>query len=318
MHLIKSPNKIDRQIVLSALSIAVAATTISAGKAAAIDLKFNSPVNATSSSIDYTAKDTTFGLFGPAYSRSTIQYTDVATLPGGATVDAVITATPFGTGYTFTDHVPNYTSAGNSNGDTALIYTAANRTQGGLNYKIDLFQGGGSFSTPYVASALRFLVYDVDGEPSQGEAVRILKDSGLVGYQLGNTAAALTTPATLPADGSYLFSGRNVNQPETDSSSAAILYFKDVSSVNFQFEANTRASSSLPNGVFSAIDGDLSLLGSTSALIDAAIASKYSALVTVTDTRATAVPEPFTIVGTLVGGTAALRLRKKLKVATAV
>ena len=33
---------------------------------------------------------------------------------------------------------------------------------------------------------------------------------------------------------------------------------------------------------------------------------------------ATAVPEPFTIVGTLIGGTAALRMRKKLKAATKI
>ncbi|WP_373544440.1 PEP-CTERM sorting domain-containing protein [Chamaesiphon sp.] len=37
-------------------------------------------------------------------------------------------------------------------------------------------------------------------------------------------------------------------------------------------------------------------------------------LLSSTDVPATAVPEPFTMIGTLIGGTAAIRLRKKLKV----
>jgi hypothetical protein len=308
----------SRSIFLSALSLAVTGTAIQAENAQAIDLKFNSPVNATSASSDYKALDSTFGLFGPGYTRQTLSYSNVATISPGVTIDAQITAIANGTGYTLDAQVPNYTAGGSSNGDATFVYAASQRTNGGLSYKVDLFQGGGTFLTAYVAPELRFLVYDVDGENSQGEAVRIAKDSGLVGYQVGNTSAALIprTPATTPAttDGSYLFSGRNLNQPETDASSATILYFKDVSSVNFQFEAVTRSNSPLPNGVFSAIDGDLSLLGSTKTAIDAAIAAQYSALVTVPDTRAsTAVPEPFTIIGTLVGGTAALRMRKKLK-----
>ncbi|WP_310484317.1 PEP-CTERM sorting domain-containing protein [Chamaesiphon sp. VAR_48_metabat_403] len=303
----------NRSIFLSALSLAVAGTAIQAENAQAIDLKFNNPVDATSTSSDYKALDSTFNRFGPGYTRPTLRYSNVATISPGVTIDAQITAIANGTGYTLDAQVPNYTAAGNSNGDATFVYAASQQTNGGLSYKIDLFQGGGTFSTAYVAPDLRFLVYDVDGESTQGEAVRIAKDSGLVGYQVGNTSAALTP--TADPDGSYLFSGRDANQPETDSSSATILYFQNVSSVNFQFEAVTRSTSPLPNGVFSAIDGDLSLLGSTQSAIDTAIAAQYSALVVVPDTRASAtdVPEPFTIIGTLIGGTAALRMRKKLK-----
>ncbi len=308
---LNSANKRNRSIFLSALSLAVASTAIQAENAQAIDLKFNDPVNATTTSTGYKALDSSFGLFGPGFNRPIVRYNNVATISPGVTIDAQITAVANGTGYTLDAQVPNYTAANSSNGDAALVYAASQRTNGGLSYKIDLFQGGGTFSTAYVAPALRFLVYDVDGESVQGEAVRIAKNSGLVGYQVGNTTAALIP--TVTAAGDYLFSGRNVNQPETDSSSAAILYFNNVSSVDFQFQAVTRSGSGLPNGVFAAIDGDLSILGSTSTAIDAAIAAQYSALVTVPDTRATAIPEPFTIIGTLVGGTAALRMRKKLK-----
>jgi hypothetical protein len=41
----------------------------------------------------------------------------------------------------------------------------------------------------------------------------------------------------------------------------------------------------------------------------------FSASVTLTNSRVAAVPEPFTIIGTLVGGTAAFRLKRKLKLA---
>jgi hypothetical protein len=37
-----------------------------------------------------------------------------------------------------------------------------------------------------------------------------------------------------------------------------------------------------------------------------------------TNPDATAVPEPFTIIGTLIGGTAAVRMRKKLKATTKI
>ena len=171
-----------------------------------------------------------------------------------------------------------------------------------MTYKIDLFNSGSNFTVAAGPTNLRFLAYDVDGEASQGEAVRVFKNNGFSGYQVGNAVNALI--ATEETD-SYLFSGRNINRPETDPSGAAIFYFENTNTVTLQFEANTRtAIGNNNNGVFSAIDGDLSLL-----------AGDLSGFASRVDTRATAtaVPEPFTVIGSIIGGTAAFRMRKKLK-----
>jgi hypothetical protein len=294
-------NKRNRSI-LASLAMAAVATVSQTDKAAAVDLSFNDPVQ---------ANNTTLSGIDPAFSGRVIDYRNVAT-----GVDARITATAVGANYSFVGHAPNYevSSTNEPNGDTALQYQiAANRTGvGGLNYNIDFFQTDGithNFSTAYVAPALRFLVYDVDGEARQNEAVRISKNSGLVGYQLGNTPQALTLTENTT---SYLFSGRNANVAETDSSGSAIFYFQGVSSVLFQFEANTTTTSTTANQVFSVIDGDLSLLAGNLSGFNTRIDTTATSGIT-----AAAVPEPFTIIGTLVGGTAALRMRKKLKAAKA-
>jgi hypothetical protein len=308
-------------------------------KAVAFDLKFNN-TTAVITDADYAAADP-FGFgFGGGYSRQSIRYTNVAPGTNGAAgIDAVITATAFtatttpaSSTYSFVEHIPNFRAANTTLNtttaaayqDAAFLYQIAGANaatgetglgKGGMNYNIQLFEGG--TNTAYTAGALRFLVYDVDGEGiggtatalKQKEAVRIAKGAGLVGYQVGSTAQALipTSDAT-----SYLFSGQGVNVGETDKSGAAIFYFQDVNSVNFQFEAETLSPASAnPNPVFSAIDGDLSLYG-TGALTGFAARVDTSATAVGTSTGAE-VPEPFTIIGTLIGGTAAVRMRKKLK-----
>jgi hypothetical protein len=328
--------------ILASLAMAAVATISQTDRAAAFDLKFNNAFNANSSSTDYSAADP-FGFgFGAGYSRPAIRYTNVA--PGvagalGGGLDAVITATAFtatttpaSSTYSFVEHIPNFRAANTTLNtttaaayqDAAFLYQIAGTDtpgetglgKGGMNYNIQLFESG--TNTSYTAADLRFLVYDVDGEGiggaatalKQKEAVRIAKGAGLVGYQVGTSTQALipTSDAT-----SYLFSGRGVNVAETDKSGAAIFYFQGVNSVNFQFEAETLSpANATPNPVFSAIDGDLSLYG-TGTLTGFATRVDTSA----TATAATDVPEPFTIIGTLVGGTAALRMRKKLKAAKA-
>jgi hypothetical protein len=315
--------------------MAAVATVSQTDKAAAFDLKFNN-TTAVTTDADYIAADPFAFGFGGGYSRQSIRYTNVAPGTNGtAGIDAVITATAFTTTttpasstYSFVEHIPNFRAANTTLNtttaaayqDAAFLYQIAGTNtagetglgKGGMNYDIQLFEGG--TNTAYTAADLRFLVYDVDGEGiggaatalKQKEAVRIAKGAGLVGYQVGNTAQSLipTSDAT-----SYLFSGRGVNVAETDKSGAAIFYFQGVNSVNFQFEAETLApANTTPNPIFSAIDGDLSLYG-TSALTGFATRVDTSA----TALPAEAVPEPFTIIGTLVGGTAALRMRKKLK-----
>lgn len=310
--------------------MAAVATVSQTDKAAAFDLKFNN-TTAVPTDADYIAADP-FGFgFGAGYSRSAIRYTNVAPSVAGALgngLDAVFTATPRGTGYSFVEHIPNFrsttltapTTTAAAYQDAAFLYQIAGTNtagatglgKGGLDYKIELFERG--TNTRYTANALRFLVYDVDGEnttqtsANQDEAVRIAKGAGLVGYQVGNTAQALIESEDA---NSYLFSGRRSNVAETDKSGAAIFYFANVNQVDFQFEADTLTpSSASPNPIFSGIDGDLSLYG-TGALTGFATRVDTSA-------TATAVPEPFTIIGTLIGGTAALRTRSKLKATTKI
>jgi hypothetical protein len=297
--------------VLSLLTLAAVATVSQPEKAAAIDLNFGT-IDTTR---DTSSNPNTFGFnFGPGVSASVIHYKNVA-----SGIDATITASVFnGTGnYAFNQHIYNYSAntAGQPTGDAAFLYNTVSGTgTGGMRYTIDLFQTDGTthnYSTAYTAPDLRFSVYDVDGEASQGEAVRVSKGTdagGLVGYQVGSSTAAL-----IPSEDatSYLFSGRNVNQPESDSSSAALLYFQNTSSVTFQFEANT-ISGTTANPIFSAIDGDVSLIGNNSTNFDASGHATPAAGFG-TYVQAQKIPEPFTVIGSLIGGGVAFGMRKKLK-----
>ncbi|MFZ4767026.1 MAG: hypothetical protein ACOYMN_18900, partial [Roseimicrobium sp.] len=57
------------------------------------------------------------------------------------------------------------------------------------------------------------------------------------------------------------FTGPGTNYAETDVSGAFILTYKNTSSILLDFQADTSKDSPLPNHVFSAIDGDLSMIG---------------------------------------------------------
>jgi hypothetical protein len=275
------------------MTLAVAATASQPEKANAVALDLNF-ANFSGTSPISTSR-------GPGFLGQTIDFTNVAT-----NVDARVTATMSGANYSFGGHIPNYLYTnpvnGAPGGDLASQYQiAANQTGAGtMTYKLDLFESGTNFTTAFTAPELRFLVYDVDGESDingivQTEAVRVFKNDGLVAYQVGNTPQALSV-----ADQglSYLFSGQGDDVAETDTSGAAIFYFQNTNSVTFQFEANTLVADSAINRVFSSLDGDLSLLNGP-------LIGGFN--------PTTSVPEPFTVIGTLVGGTAAFRMRKKLK-----
>jgi hypothetical protein len=162
------------------------------------------------------------------------------------------------------------------------------------------------------------LVYDVDGEnafSSQTESLRIFKGdgtSGLTSYQLGGTADSLVVKSEDAT--SYVF-GKSAagNVTETTVSGDIVLNFTNTNSVLFQFESNTISGAS-PNPVFRAIDGDLSILPNTVDGNGNSGAAAFGAVVNANAaTAATDVPEPFTIIGTIIGGGAAMRMRKKLK-----
>jgi hypothetical protein len=312
-------HKLNRSIVASLLSLAAVVTVSQPEKAAAVDLNFATPDTGVGRP-DVSTNPNTFGFgFGPGVSANAIHYKNVAT-----GVDAVVTATMFNdTGtYAFNQHIYNYSvnTAGQPVGDAAFLYynTAATNGvglgTGGMSYRIDLFQTDGTthnYSTAYTATDLRLFAYDVDGEPAQGEALRVFKGtdtSGLLGYQLGSTSPlAVSEDAT-----SYLFTGPGVNRAETDPSGAALLYFQNTSSVTFQFEANTTSGSG-NNPVFSAIDGDVSLIGNNATNFDPTTGHATAAAGFGTYSAAQKIPEPFSIIGSLIGGGVAFGMRKKLK-----
>jgi hypothetical protein len=322
-------HQLNRSIVASVLSLAAMATVSQPQQAGAVDLSFgtiDTTLDTTTTSINYY----NFG-FGPGITSNVIHYKNVGT-SGGVSIDAVVTAAVTGANYSFSEHVYNYSAntAGQPTGDAAFLYQiAAGATGiGGMTYKIDLFQSGSNYSTAYVAPDLRFLVYDVDGEASQGEALRVAKGTGtggLVGYQVGNSTTAPLPLIVTDNPTDYLFSGRNVNLAESNTSGGVLLYFQNTSSITFGFEANTNTASTVPTGaqayptgsptgnaVFSAIDGDVSLIGQNSTNFDssghATAAAGFGAYQTTTK-----IPEPFSIVGSLVGGAVAFGMRKKLK-----
>ena len=196
---------------------------------------------------------------GPYYSGSVIDYTNVGQL-SGTFIDARITATPFGNGYSLIGHLPNYSQnvVGQPTGDAGIVYAANQAGEaGGLTWKMDFYVHGSNWLTPFVIPQARILIYDVDGESIQSEAFRAFKSDGLMSYQLGNTAQALVATDN---GSDVLFQGPGTNFSETDPTGAAILLYQNTNSITLQFEAFTDISSTVPNPIFSGIDGDLSIL----------------------------------------------------------
>lgn len=212
------------------------------------DFVFNNPVQSTN--------NTRAGL-GDFYDGSIIDFLNVSPT-SSISIDARVTASAVGD-VSFEGHYPNYNSPSTDepNDDLGHVYIANSAGTGGIDYTVEFFVGGTDFATPYVVDDFRFLFYDVDGEAPQSESVTASNDDGLVGFQLPTTDEF----QVVQNGDEFTFNGPGVNRAETDPSAAVILYYSNTSSVTFNLRATTLPSSRLPNGVFSAIDGDLSLLG---------------------------------------------------------
>jgi hypothetical protein len=238
----------NKIITLLLLSITLCSTSF----ATIINLDFSNQVETNNTSDPY-------GL-GPGYTGNTMTFLNVASYEG-TTVDARVTATAFGV-YEFAHHLPNYnqTTAAEPNGDIGFILNATEYGTGGLTYIFELFDGtgsdSGSFNIPFIAEQLAIMVYDVDGEASQSETFRAFLTDGLLSYQTGTNAASLV--ASTDVYGNVLFVGPGQNFSEQDTTGAAILRYTNTSQFTLNFESETFYGS-LPNGVFSAMDGDLSM-----------------------------------------------------------
>jgi hypothetical protein len=245
-----------------------------------VDLAFNNPVEGTNV--------TGTGPTGAAYTGTTYHILNVA--PG---YDLRATITSFGS-VQFLYSYPNYSSAsGEPSGDLGYRYQANSAGLGGINYKLDFFESGGAFNTAKVLPDLALMIYDVDGEPSQDESVRAYLSDGFYGFRMPTATGATTF---VNEGSSFRFAGPGSNRNEDDPSGAFILYFENTSSLTLQMLSDTDSSGGFPNPVFSAIDGNLSLIGKS--------------FTNFTDIQM--VPEPSVSSLVLLGAAWALRRRRKL------
>lgn len=213
-------------------------------------------------------------LLGPVATSDTLFFTGVAT-DNGATIDARVTATVTGDAnfgslsdpdarnyFGDAGYLPNFHSgSGGPENDLGFLYygTGIDAAEDGVSLTIDFFNGtgdqSGSFTQKQTVSALELAIYDVDGEASQSEYFTAFKSDGLIGYLLGDTPQALSAT---DLGTSVLFEGVGTNFSETDASGAAVLLYELTETLRLDF-GSVQTSGPYQNGVFSAIDGDVSL-----------------------------------------------------------
>ncbi|MCP5535168.1 MAG: PEP-CTERM sorting domain-containing protein [Akkermansiaceae bacterium] len=198
---------------------------------------------------------------GPSHSSSVIYFTNVATV-GGTSIDMRATATILDKNYAFEGHFANYSqSSSQLSGDLGSKYTANALGIGRLQYELDFYVGGGTFTTPYAISEFDLLVYDVDGEEryskvEQSESLSAYTPDGLYCYRLADN---INSVKASPISDGIRFDGPGYNLSSTDTTAAVLLTYKNSSHVKLVFESNT-FSGTVPNPVFQAIDGDSSML----------------------------------------------------------
>ncbi|WP_411827599.1 hypothetical protein [Luteolibacter sp. AS25] len=239
----------NKPLLLSCLLLSVSTLSHAQSPSGFYDLDFSGNVQATNGNQ---------ATLGPFYDGTTLDFVNVSPT-SGESIDLRTTVTTQGD-YFFYGSFPDYSTAtGEPDGDLGYVYGANSAGTGGINYQLDFFQGGGTFSDSLALNDFRLMIYDVDGEDIQSESVIVDTADGFYGYQLptSNDVAIVDI-----GGGKFRFTGPGVNRPETDPSAAVILFFRNTSTINLTMESTT-SGETFPNYVFSAIDGDLSLLGNT-------------------------------------------------------
>ncbi|MEO0484581.1 MAG: VPLPA-CTERM sorting domain-containing protein [Pseudomonadota bacterium] len=246
------------------------------GSAAIAALLLASSAAAVPLSFDTLAPGQTNGptsLFGsPTVEGLSVDFLNVAT-EFGTTVDARVTATvkpqtSFGTSSSTTNGFPNtfiydYANANTEpSDDLGFIYQGqgVNSTENGIELSFQFFDGTGAksgmFQETLTLQEIEIAVYDVDGESAQSEFFRAFTGDGLVSYGLGTTPQALQ--ATYEGNGTFRFDGPGMDFAEDDASGAALLTYANTDFFRLSF-GSVQTASPNRNGVFSAVDGDLSL-----------------------------------------------------------
>ena len=216
---------------------------------------------------------------GPEYYNGPVfDFTNVGTT-GSTAIDARMSLVSTSGKYELVGWLPDYNQdAGQPEGDLGVYGRSTDvngNFSGGLAWRMEFFEGGGTFDTPLTLPAFRFLIYDHDGEAQQRESLRVFLDDGFTGYQLRNDSGI----TAIDEGASWLFPSRGLNHSETNDEGGMILYFANTNHVVFQWDI--RNFGGLPpqnSGFFKALDGDLSQTGGSTA--------NYSAF--------TPVPEPST------------------------
>lgn len=246
-----------------AIAICVSPLTM-ATDVLAVPLTFDTLVGGTESQ----------SVLGPVATRETLLFTDVAT-ENGFTIDARVTATVIGDTHFGSISDPNasnmfgsagflpdyHGSVGGPEQDLGFLYygNGINENANGLSILFEFFDGTGamtgSFTDARTLSEVQLAIYDVDGEGFQSEYFTAFKSDGLVSYAVGTSASSLV--ATQGTD-EILFEGPNTNFSELDATGAALLTYEDTNALTLEF-GSVQNSGPYQNGVFSAIDGDVSL-----------------------------------------------------------
>lgn len=210
---------------------------------------------------------------GPEYfSGSTYHFLNVAT-QNGKSVDARLTVTATQGNYEFVGWLPNYsTDTPQPNGDLGVYYRhngffpnidplnpmAERFSSGGISFRIEFYEGGGSFVNNKTLSKVAFLIYDFDGEPFQSESIRTYETDGFSGYKIYDNSGIVANGS----NGEWTFNSAGINMSETGPEGSFIAYYRNTSSIRFDMFSTTSTNNPMGNnGIFAAWDGDLSLVG---------------------------------------------------------
>jgi alpha-tubulin suppressor-like RCC1 family protein len=216
-----------------------------------VDLQFVNQLQANNTNVSLSSAGN-----WPAFSGTQMDFTNVASLPNGQSIDLRAKVVQVTGPFFYRAIVPNF-----NEGDLGFLYANNGYGSGGFVLHLDFFQGGGTFSAPYVMPKLRLTFYDVDGESIQSEGVRVFREDGFSGYELpsGDQSVTLTEES---GGESFLFTGPGSDRSETDRSGAFMLDFTNTASLRLAMHSSTTGGS-LNNPMFAAIDGDLSQIDST-------------------------------------------------------
>jgi len=223
----------------------------------AVDLQFINQLQPHNTSMSLS------GATWPAYSGTQMDFTNVATLPNGQTIDLRASVESITGPFAYDSIAANF-----NQGDLGFMYRSTNYGTGGFVLRLNFFAGGGTFAIPFFMPKLRLTFYDVDGESvakghtaDQSECVRVFREDGFAGYELpsGDLSVTLTEEN---GGNSLLFTGPGINREEFDRRGAFMVDFTNTASVRLGMHSST-TSGNPNNPMFAAIDGDLSQIDST-------------------------------------------------------